>query len=211
MIEAIRQGLKDDGFDVAVSKLCRWFEVPRRTVYYKPTKAAPKVNVELAAPIKALIEQEPSFGYRTVAGMLSMNKNTVQRVFQLMGWQVRKRAVGRRPRIQALITRYGTLGCVRTPFLLRSDNGLVFTSHGASASQERCVAVARMATSGCRCSSRDPVRRLQATTAVFGKRSNLACMSIFSVFIDISWKRVDAFDIYGLHVEIVIEYRHIAI
>lgn len=68
MIEAIRQGLKDDGFEVAISQLCRWFEVPRRTVYYKPTKAAPKVRSELAAPIKALIEQEPSFGYRTVAG-----------------------------------------------------------------------------------------------------------------------------------------------
>jgi putative transposase len=27
-----------------------------------------------------------------------------------------------------LIARYGTLGRVRTPFLLRSDNGLVFTS-----------------------------------------------------------------------------------
>ena len=31
-----------------------------------------------------------------------MNKNTVQRVFQIMGWQVRKRPVGFRPRIQAL-------------------------------------------------------------------------------------------------------------
>lgn len=194
MIEAIRQGLKDDGVDVAISQLCRWFEVPRRTVYYKPTKAVPKVKPELAAPIKSLIEEEPSFGYRTVAGLLDMNKNTVQRIFQLMGWQVRKRAVGQRPRIealpsvatapderwatdlcriwsgrdgwltlalvidcctrqllgwhlsrsgkastavaaleQALITRYGTLGRVRAPFLLRSDNGLVFTSRSYTA------------------------------------------------------------------------------
>ena len=29
---------------------------------------------------------------------------------------------------EALITRFGTLGRVRSPFLLRSDNGLVFTS-----------------------------------------------------------------------------------
>ena len=29
---------------------------------------------------------------------------------------------------EALITRYGTLGRVKEPFLLRSDNGLVFTS-----------------------------------------------------------------------------------
>ena len=85
-----------------VAKLCRWFGVPRRTVYYRATKAPPKVRAELAEPIRQLIEQEPSFGYRTVAGLLGMNKNTVQRIFQLEGWQVRKRAVGQRPRIQAL-------------------------------------------------------------------------------------------------------------
>lgn len=185
----IQQGLRAEGIRVSMAKLCRWFEQPRRTMYYKPTKAAAKVKPELAAPIKALIEEEPSFGYRTVAGLLAMNKNTVQRIFQLMGWQVRKRAVGMRPRIQALpsvaqapnerwatdlcrvwggrhgwltlalvidcytrqllgwhlsrsgkattaaaaleqalITRFGVLSRVPTPFLLRSDNGLVFTS-----------------------------------------------------------------------------------
>lgn len=186
---AIQQGLRDDGFRVSMAKLCRWFEQPRRTVYYKPTKAPPKVQPALAEPIKALIEEEPSFGYRTVAGLLGMNKNTVQRIFQLKGWQVRKRTVGMRPRIQALpsvaqgpderwatdlcrvwggrdgwltlalvidcytrqllgwhlsrsgkattaaaaleqafITRFGVLGRVPRSFLLRSDNGLVFTS-----------------------------------------------------------------------------------
>lgn len=186
---SIQQGLRADGFEVSMVKLCRWFGVARRTVYYQPTKAPPKVQSKLAEPIKALIEAEPSFGYRTVAGLLDINKNTVQRIFQLMGWQVRKRAVGARPRIQALpsvaqapderwatdlcriwggrdgwltlalvidcytrqllgwqlsrsgkastaaaaleqalIVRFGTLGRVQAPFLLRSDNGLVFTS-----------------------------------------------------------------------------------
>jgi putative transposase len=46
------------------------------------------------APIKALIEEEPSFAYRTVVWLLGMNKNTVQRIFQIRGWQVRKRAIG---------------------------------------------------------------------------------------------------------------------
>jgi putative transposase len=174
---------------VSVNQLCRWFAVPRRTFYYRPTKGTPKVREELATPIKVLIEQEPSFGYRTVAGLLDMNKNTVQRIFQLKGWQVRKRSIGHRPRIQALpsvaiqpnerwatdlcrvwggrdgwlslalvidchtrellgwhlsrsgkastaqaaleqalIARFGTLGRVPKSFLLRSDNGLVFTS-----------------------------------------------------------------------------------
>lgn len=189
LMVTIQQGLWEDGFEVSMVKLCRWFGGARRSVYYRPSKASPKVRAELAAPIKAMIEEDPSFGYRTVAGLLGMNKNTVQRIFQLKGWQVRKRAVGFRPRIealpsvatapdqrwatdlcrvwggrdgwltlalvidchtrqllgwqlsrsgkattaaaaleQALITRFGTLGRVRTPFLSRSDNGLVFTS-----------------------------------------------------------------------------------
>ncbi|MDY1547504.1 IS3 family transposase [Luteibacter sahnii] len=186
---SLQQGLLADGFEVSMVKLCRWFGVARRTVYYRPTKALPKIKEVVAAPVKALIEAEPSFGYRTVAGLLGMNKNTVQRIFQLKGWQVRKRPAGHRPRIQALpsvaakpderwstdlcrvwggkdgwlslalvidchtrellgwhlsrsgkastaagaleqalISRFGTLGKVNAPFLLRSDNGLVFTS-----------------------------------------------------------------------------------
>jgi putative transposase len=91
MIETIRQGLKEDGFAVSISQLCRWFGIPHRTVYYKATKKPPTVQARFAQPIKQLIEENPSFGYRTVAHLLRCNKNTVQRVFQLMHWQVRKR------------------------------------------------------------------------------------------------------------------------
>lgn len=42
MIETILKGLKAYGLHVRVNKLCQWFGVPRRTVYYRPTKAAPK-------------------------------------------------------------------------------------------------------------------------------------------------------------------------
>ena len=141
-----------------------------------------------------MIEEHPSFGYRTVAHLLGFNKNTVQRIFQLMRWQVRTRPVGFRPRVRALpsvasmpnerwatdlcrvwsgrdgwvtlalvmdchsrellgwhlsrsarsktaesaleqvlIARFGTLGRVPRPFLLRSDNGLVFTSRSYTA------------------------------------------------------------------------------
>lgn len=189
MIQTLHEGLLADGFKVSLVKLCAWFGVPRRTVYYKPTKAAPKIDPGFAEPIKAMIEENPSFGYRTVAFLLGFNKNTVQRIFQLKNWQVRKRPVGMRPRIQALpsvatapnerwstdlcriwagkdgwaslalvidchtrellgwhlsrsgkattaasalehalISRFGTLGRVDREFLLRSDNGLIFTS-----------------------------------------------------------------------------------
>jgi hypothetical protein len=71
-------------------------------VYYKPVKVVPKVDERFSEPIKALIEESPAFDYRTVAHLLGFNKNTVQRIFQIKGWQVRKRAIGMRPRIQAL-------------------------------------------------------------------------------------------------------------
>ena len=102
MITSIQRGLKEDGYQVSISQLCRWFDVPRRTVYYRPAKSTPKLKSEVVAPIKEMIEKEPSFGYRTVANLLSMNKNTVQRVFQLKGWQVKRRPIGHRPRIEAL-------------------------------------------------------------------------------------------------------------
>ena len=83
MIESIRQGLVAEGVRVSISQLCCWFGVPRRTVYYRPVKAPPKCQDKLVTPIKAMIEENPSFGYRTVAGLLGFNKNTVQRIFQL--------------------------------------------------------------------------------------------------------------------------------
>ncbi|MCE6967234.1 hypothetical protein LAZ41_02170, partial [Cereibacter sphaeroides] len=102
MIRTLHEGLLADGITVPLTKLCAWFGVPRRTVYYKPTKAAPKADARFADPIKAMIEKEPSFGYRTVAWLLGFNKNTVQRIFQIKGWQVRKRQIGMRPRIEAV-------------------------------------------------------------------------------------------------------------
>ncbi len=99
----LQQRLKADGFEVSIAKLCRWFGVPRRSVYYYlPIKSPPKVQERFEKPIKEMIEQDPSFGYRTVAHLLGFNKNTVQRVFQIRGRQGKKRAVGQRPRIQAL-------------------------------------------------------------------------------------------------------------
>ena len=47
----------------------------------RPVKAAPKLQDRLVSRIKAMIGENPSFGYRTVAHLLGFNKNTVQRIF----------------------------------------------------------------------------------------------------------------------------------
>jgi len=90
------------GREGEVELFVRLFELPRRTAYYRPCKAPPKVQERFEAPIKAMIDQEPSFGHRTVAGLLKFNKNTVQRIFQIRGWQVKQRPIGFRPRVQAM-------------------------------------------------------------------------------------------------------------
>jgi len=45
LIRRIQQGLLAEGVAVSIAKLCTWFGIPRRTVYYKPVKAAPKVVI----------------------------------------------------------------------------------------------------------------------------------------------------------------------
>ena len=76
----IRQGLQAEGITVSIAKLCRWFGVPRRSVYYKPVKSPPKVDPKFVAPIKAMIEESPSFGYRTVAHLLVQQEHRAARV-----------------------------------------------------------------------------------------------------------------------------------
>lgn len=74
MILSLQQGLAEDGVLVSLVKLCQWFKIPRRTVYYRSAKSAPKVQEHLVHHIKALIEENPSFGYRTVAHLLGFER-----------------------------------------------------------------------------------------------------------------------------------------
>lgn len=55
----------------------------------------------MESQIKAFIDKHPDAGYRTTAWMLNMNKNTVQRIFKIRGWQVYKKTRGLRPRVKA--------------------------------------------------------------------------------------------------------------
>ena len=90
MIESIHQSLADEGNVVFLSQLCRWFNMPRRTFYYHPVKKEPAVNEAIATRIKQFIDKNPEAGYRTV-----------QRIFQLKGWQVRKNPRDFRPRVKS--------------------------------------------------------------------------------------------------------------
>jgi putative transposase len=47
-------------------------------VYFRPTKAEPKLQDRLLSPIKALNEENPLLGYWGVEHLLEFNKITVQ-------------------------------------------------------------------------------------------------------------------------------------
>ena len=59
------------------------------------------IETALVEPIRAIFNEAPSFGYRTVAILPGINKTMVQRIFQLKGWQLRKRPFALRLRIEA--------------------------------------------------------------------------------------------------------------
>ena len=65
LIWRLYEQCKADGLEVSISRLCAWFGVARRSVYYRPHRKQPVVKECYSEPIKQLIEEQPSFGYRT--------------------------------------------------------------------------------------------------------------------------------------------------
>lgn len=98
----VQKCLSNEGIQVNTARLCRVLGIPRRTYYYKPQKSPPRCDEVKAKKIKAYIDKHAYAGYRTVAYNLGMNKNTVQRIFQIKGWQVNKKPKGRRPRAKSM-------------------------------------------------------------------------------------------------------------
>jgi putative transposase len=102
VIDRVITEMASEGDTVTVVQACRWAGISRPSYYYRPRRKTPRVNEQLAARVKRVIEDRPYAGYRTVAWLLGENKNTIQRLFQLKGWQVRKRQSGARPRAEAV-------------------------------------------------------------------------------------------------------------
>lgn len=94
--------LATEGKQVSICQLCRWLGVAHRTFYYKAKPRKRKLDPELVARVKDVIEAYPTNGYRMIAAKLNLNRKVVQRILQRKGWQVNKRAKGHRPRAKAM-------------------------------------------------------------------------------------------------------------
>jgi putative transposase len=98
----VQSEMRVEGYKVSITQLSRWFNIPRRTLYYKPKVRKPKIDPVRVKQVKEKMEAFPTYGYRRLALLLDMNKKAVQRILQLKGWQVRKRPKGHRPRAKAM-------------------------------------------------------------------------------------------------------------
>ena len=59
--------MRAEGNVVSIAQLCRWFGVPRSTLYYQPsagTVRPPRIDAGVAKQIRAIIEAEPAAGLR---------------------------------------------------------------------------------------------------------------------------------------------------
>ena len=124
--------MKEEGKSVSISKLCRWFSVPRSTFYYKSMVRKPKaVDTELEKNIWEIIQAEPSWGLRLITAVIRRdygryNRKKIHRIIKLNNWQVTKKPKGHRPRVKgwgSRTTEIDTRWAIDTTHILCGKDG----------------------------------------------------------------------------------------
>jgi putative transposase len=100
--------LQTQGHVVSRRWLCRLLDVPRSTFYYRdhPRRESEQLDEVAAERIHQIIEEHPAFGIRSVWAWMRfvegvpINRKKVERIMQRKGWTLRRRRVGKRPRVE---------------------------------------------------------------------------------------------------------------
>ncbi len=100
----VQSEMKDEGKEVSVKKLCKWFNVPRSTLYYRPKKASDRIqralNPVLTEQVRKVIEENPTYGVRRITAVIrrnlqrAVNKKAIHRIMKRNGWQKRTKSSG---------------------------------------------------------------------------------------------------------------------
>jgi len=108
----LKSELAEEGIAVSIRWLCEVLGIPRASVYREPRQRSRyAVNESLAAEIKGVIDQNPSFGVRRIHWALNRNRQNrvnvkaVRRIVKAKGWIMAKRPKGLRPRVHGLRSR----------------------------------------------------------------------------------------------------------
>jgi putative transposase len=104
--------MKAEGKEVSIKKLCKWFAVPRSSVYYRSSKTGPRASKPLdrvlTETIREVLETNPTYGVRRITAMVkrklqrAINRKAVHRIIKSNGWQVRKKSSGFKKRANGM-------------------------------------------------------------------------------------------------------------
>jgi putative transposase len=109
----VQSEMREEGKDISMKKLCKWFDVARSSVYYRPSasrknRPSRALNQALTKTIRRLIEANPTYGVRRITAMVrrelqkAVNRKAVHRIMKLNGWQVRKKQGGQKTRAKEM-------------------------------------------------------------------------------------------------------------
>lgn len=125
--------MRAEGKAVSLVQLCRWFGVPRSTVYYRAQRrAAAPLDAAVVALVRRVIEANPTFGVRRITAIVrrqlaaAVNRKKIHRIITTNGWQVRQRPQGQRPRVQGWVSqaaRPNERWAIDTTHLFCGDDG----------------------------------------------------------------------------------------
>lgn len=105
----VQSEMKEEGKEVSMKKLCKWFSIARSSVYYRPTpsrknRLSRTEDQALTEAIRRQIEENPTYGVRRITVLVrrelrkAVNRKAVHRVMKINGWQVRKKRGGYKAR-----------------------------------------------------------------------------------------------------------------
>lgn len=104
----VKSEMKEEGKEVSFKKLCKWFKIPRSTVYYKPKKASSRIsrplNQILVQKIREIIDKNPTYGVRRITAVVrkkmqkAINRKAVHRIMKKNGWQIYKKSTSSKKR-----------------------------------------------------------------------------------------------------------------
>ena len=91
---------------VSVSQLCRWFSVPRSSLYYRPRpRRATSFDPDVVTAVRQVIGTHPTYGVPRITACIRkslsrpVNHKKVRRIVRAHDWQVKQRPKGWRPRV----------------------------------------------------------------------------------------------------------------
>jgi putative transposase len=97
--------MMEEGNEVSIAALCRWFGVPRSSFYYRPkARVLRPCDPERVGLVRQIIDANPLYGLRRIVAVARrkssepVNRKAIHRIVKDNNWQLRQMPRGKRPR-----------------------------------------------------------------------------------------------------------------